>query len=765
MYMATPPLLPAFSSRAGQLEFVELDEDDIDTENLHAHVVLPEAKHLLLSDTLHPGAVVAGQQDLDAHALLLELARLAPSVAKDFAPKGKDGEGVVFRLVDEAGLGGAESGYVAMSYCWGRDKENGGLPRKMVSPVGDLPFGWVRTVEQVPLPVGRSLFEAVVRERGVGEGLWFDQVCINQEDDFEKAAAIGAMDTIYKNARKVIVALEDVLAEESEELFLRWYAEQYEKSELPGHQQPHLGMNPPFMQRFPLLRSFFERMLGSAWFGRAWCAQELRMGRSIVFLVPSLVDEEDGCYTFVRITSAFFLHLLILASECLQLFPSLNSRISSLLLLFLQKTRNDERDAIMVRNPGVLLSPENELPTPFVPTIAEIFRQNASGNSRLPEYLRRLDANRDKTAIALSAGKLPIRMKPASPLQRPTIEDECLRQLLLVGIAAHDPVALCTTGAPLCLHDGSVSWLTHPSSQDIPSSHLHHPLPRFTPKTPITQSSDGRAEYAQLDLVFLDLPHRSHSNPNFPTYVQRARHYIELCMQYFTLLPNATPSFTSWQTPHNPRAPAMKNVFVQTLACCFECGPQWLLDVSARIQPPEHVVAPQAAEALFHPHLAAETYINTPDGRHAFTSVLNLLGAVVALGIPWASGASERTCGPMVVSLSPSPSPSPLEPLPFDSPKAVVFAPFAHSKTLLVAVPEAVKMAEYGVLARGWVLTPFQSFTGSRSPGATVNWTLQGKTVVFGGAGFEGGLGGREGMGGHRVYGPVGVGLASPATV
>ena len=42
------------------------------------------------------------------------------------------------------------------------------------------------------------------------EGVWIDQCCIRQNDDFEKGLAIGCMDLIYKSARRVVVALEDI---------------------------------------------------------------------------------------------------------------------------------------------------------------------------------------------------------------------------------------------------------------------------------------------------------------------------------------------------------------------------------------------------------------------------------------------------------------------------------------------------------------------------------------------------------------------------
>ncbi|KAF2110589.1 heterokaryon incompatibility protein-domain-containing protein [Lophiotrema nucula] len=745
MYMANPPSFND-STRAGQCEFIDVEEDEVDTSNLQAHIVGPEATQSLLLDR-HPWT--PPEPPLDPEALLSDLTQLAPSVAKSVTIKNRDADELVLRLIYNTDVVQDESSYIAMSYCW--KKVNREMSRKIVSPTGDLPFGWVRTVEQFPLPTSKAMFEAVLRERSSEqEGLWFDQACINQEDEEEKATTIGAIDSIYRNARTVVVALDDIAADEHEESFFRQYIEQYSSSDQPSNQQPSLGLKPPMVLRHRPMRTFIERILSSIWFERAWCAHEMRMGRNYVFIVPCVSDEDDEVFTFIRFAGSFFLHLLSLAGEAPHAFPGSQGQISSLHQLLARKIMIEEQFAIQARNSGVQLSPNLELPNQYIPSIAEIFRQKAGGNPRLPEYLRRLDANRDRVSIALSYAGLPLALRPASPLQRPNIEDECLRQLLLICLAARDAVALCTTGTPLQLHDGSISWICRPTSLDVlPST---QPLPRFSSKTSaISQASDGRAEYVQLDLVFLDLPHRTQPNPYFPIYVQRARLFIDLCIQHRI---QSLTTWTSWQAPGHPRAPPMKNMFVQTLACAFQCGPGWFFDVSNRLLQPEQQLGIQAIEILLHPQLDIQNFIITPDGQRALSLLLAFLCTLITNGIPWASGASERTCGPMVVSLSHTSHTS----------RAIIFAPFEHSKTLLVAVPDAVKAPEYASLARGWILTPFREFTGSPS-GTTVKWTLVGKSVVFGDKGFDGSLGGGQGGEGrgHMVFGPTG--LRSPMSV
>ncbi|KAF2468609.1 uncharacterized protein BDR25DRAFT_231222 [Lindgomyces ingoldianus] len=754
-----PPMSDPFP-RMGHCEFLEIDRDDLDTSTLHAHVVGENARRGILVDR-HPW--VSDTSSIDAETLLQDLGRLAPTVAKDFVPKSKAVDDLVFRLINDVeNIAEEETSFVALSYCW----KDGSMvsPRKEVSPVGNLPFGWVREVEQFPLPTSPAMFQAVLRERQTeSEGLWFDQVCINQDDEEEKAAAIGAIDTIYRNARTVVVALDDIVADEKEVAFLRHYLDQYTYSNLPVYQHPNRGLNPPFMHAQSPFRLFFERILSSTFFERAWCGHEMRLARSHVFLVPCLTGVDDGSYSFIRFTGAFFLHMLTLAMEIVSVYPKHQARKISLQQLFNRRAKMQEREVLLARSPVTPLTPMIE-PFTYVTAIAETFKMKANGSPRLPEYLRRLDANRDKTCIALNASGLPLVLKPVSPLQRPSIEDECLRQLLLVGLAARDPVSLCTTGPPLQLHDGSVSWLARPTTLDIVSS--SQSLPRFKPPTTqITQASDGRAEYVQLDLVFLELPHRAYPNPNFTSHVQRARTIIDLCLQ-FTI--PSHPTWTSWQIPNHTRAPSMKNIFVQTLACCFECGANWLLDLSTRYQPSAQSLSREVVDVFCSPLFQIQNYVTTPEGRQSFTLLLNFLSVLITHGIPWASSATERSHGPMVVTLPsthPSSSPSSIStsapiPHPISAPtpnscfsKAIIFAPFEYSKQLLVAVPQAVKSTDYDSLARGWILTAMNPYTGS-PPGPVVNWTLQGKSRVFGDRGFNAGLAEGKGRGGHRVFGP-----------
>ncbi|KAJ4311330.1 hypothetical protein N0V94_008005, partial [Neodidymelliopsis sp. IMI 364377] len=532
-YTTTPA---SYLPRLGHLEFLELDEEELDTSGLQAKLIQSPTREYLLSRQRLWN--VSARDEFDADTLLADLGHLAPSVAKDFIPKKHTEANFTFRLINDVDHHGDEEGYIAMSYCWKKTTRD--TPRKVVE---DLPFAWTREVEQFPLPTSGTLFQAALKEKAVGEGLWFDQVCVNQDDDAERAITIGAIDTIYENARLVVVALDDIVATFEEEQFLRCYLDQYSFSDLNLDQQPNANQTPPFMCQYPAFVSFLERFIGSEWFERAWCAHEMRLGQQHVFLLRCSSQYDDEVQTVIRVTSSFLLHMLVLAGEVLTFTPTQQTRIRSLRDFFIGHNSTKPNNDLAVQRPDTPHAPPAE-PCAFIPTLVDIFQMKAGGNPKLPEYLRRLDANRDKMCIALSASNLPLALAPSNAYQRPNIEDECLRSLLL--------------------------------------------------------------------------------------------------------------------TPN--------------------------LD-------------PHSIDMLLNPHLIIQNYILLPEGQAALSALLSFLSSLLITGIPWASGATERTHGPLIVS---APTPSYLSIDPTYGGKAIIFAPFAHSKTLLVAVPDAVKAAEYNGLARAW---------------------------------------------------------------
>jgi hypothetical protein len=142
---------------------------------------------------------------------LKRVSEIAPSLAKTFALKSVVRDNLVFRLVNDCRIQ-VETSYIALSYRWNaeslfrRDKQH--------------------EQQTFLLPTTPAMFQAVFEERrSEREGLWVDQICINQDDELEKANTIGAMDVIFENARAVIIALDDIKLEWDEAAYLQTYTQ------------------------------------------------------------------------------------------------------------------------------------------------------------------------------------------------------------------------------------------------------------------------------------------------------------------------------------------------------------------------------------------------------------------------------------------------------------------------------------------------------------------------------------------------------------
>ena len=89
--------------------------------------------------------------------------------------------------------------YVALSYSWRTD-------------------GWTVVADAYRpssasqgLPICEVLWKFLVAQLEEDEeGVWADQLCLDQDDRLEKVSAIASMDSLYANARFVYIALEDV---------------------------------------------------------------------------------------------------------------------------------------------------------------------------------------------------------------------------------------------------------------------------------------------------------------------------------------------------------------------------------------------------------------------------------------------------------------------------------------------------------------------------------------------------------------------------
>jgi Heterokaryon incompatibility protein (HET) len=112
----------------------------------------------------------------------------------------------VFDQVDGSRKSPDLTSYIAISYCWHYSSWQ---------PAGSLvydPWHWTTThVQDSTLPVTSPMLSAFLDERKDSTGpFWIDQHSIRQENGQDKISAVTSMDSIYRCAGKVVVALDDV---------------------------------------------------------------------------------------------------------------------------------------------------------------------------------------------------------------------------------------------------------------------------------------------------------------------------------------------------------------------------------------------------------------------------------------------------------------------------------------------------------------------------------------------------------------------------
>ncbi|KAH0436331.1 hypothetical protein CcaCcLH18_04351 [Colletotrichum camelliae] len=145
--------------------------------------------------------------------------------------------------------------YLAISYSWHNSQ-------------------WPATPHSAPVPgsiwpIGKRFAEAIVSERGhVREGIWMDQICIDQENNSEKQLAIACMDVVYRTCRKLVVLLEDVeLTEDEADLCRKYEAFAYK-----------LDHEPQDTTEAVLLISLHDKVAAARWWQRSWCFHEFVVG-------------------------------------------------------------------------------------------------------------------------------------------------------------------------------------------------------------------------------------------------------------------------------------------------------------------------------------------------------------------------------------------------------------------------------------------------------------------------------------------------------
>jgi hypothetical protein len=124
-------------------------------------------------------------------------------------------------------------------------------------------------------PISQKMLTAIsLLRQHESEGIWIDQLCVNQQNFSAKMQAINSMDIIYRSARLVVIVLEDV--EMTREELRAWKK---------GLKNRELGTTQRLETATSVLNSV-RKITDSRWLSRAWCYQEYTLSRNYVFLIP-----------------------------------------------------------------------------------------------------------------------------------------------------------------------------------------------------------------------------------------------------------------------------------------------------------------------------------------------------------------------------------------------------------------------------------------------------------------------------------------------
>ena len=153
--------------------------------------------------------------------------------------------------------------YDAVSYCWGDDTTPATIQ-----------------VNEHDLQIRKSLLAfltASLDRNPPLRPLWIDAICLNQDDDVEKADHIPLMGQIYKNASRTIVWLGEADEDTHRTLvFMKGVISvTREYNMMVG-----IGKEDGYQPEWEAVRRYMRR----AWFGRLWVMQEVLLSENIEIL-------------------------------------------------------------------------------------------------------------------------------------------------------------------------------------------------------------------------------------------------------------------------------------------------------------------------------------------------------------------------------------------------------------------------------------------------------------------------------------------------
>ncbi|MCJ1344709.1 hypothetical protein MMC31_002912 [Peltigera leucophlebia] len=269
-----------------------------------------------------------------------------------------------------------------------------------------------------------------------------DRHCINQDDEREKAMAVASMDIIYKCARLIVVVLEDIWIDKSEEDVLRDLIDMYRKKALLD-----LTTKPELSR---IATGLLWKIFSARWFSRAWCGHELHVSNNQVFLIRIKGEDAVGG-RIVRITAEFLHDLSTIEADFVSWVADSDEFMSMKAIYNSRRARfNKLIYARLSRQPGPLIQSQDNAKMPsYMRIFAETFSLKSSITS-------------DKLAIALNISQCGLYLKGSAKTN-----SECCELFTLLALAVGDSTALSSSGDKMRGDGNKLSWIQWPRPGDI----------------------------------------------------------------------------------------------------------------------------------------------------------------------------------------------------------------------------------------------------------------------------------------------------------
>lgn len=649
----------------------------------HVHLLSREEKSRLLGSD--------PDTDTDPDALLAQLHALNPNVASRFEVKPNMEQLFNFRLIygNREVISRQHQSFIALSY-----------RRK-------LQVDKNRHHHHFTLPLEPEIFQAVWDERQSDtEGVWIDQICIDQESDVERTISMSAMDLVYRSARLIVVALDDIELNAQEGILLQKHMDEYNAMSHVPPRQRFRHKQPPYLESHDDLYKIVRRMLSSSWFRRAWCRHEMRLAKHHIFLIPCRSSNTRSGRDVLRFNSKCIAHLLDLSTE-VPFEPEVESVKPALHAFFRDRSKMTPDERQMSSHHGN-----------FSTVVAEVFAMEAGGDPRVPAEQRLSDARKDKISIILNTMECGLALQSRFRMEGLYNRDsECFHDLSLLALAARDPGVLCSVGAPLVIDEGVTSWMFVPTVADAGLNNTKT-LPRLPGNFKCVTKTSGLEHFIQLDLKFL-----RHGNAWRPTLDQElldlAQHFTSVCEK--RKWGRNRKRYLTHDRKANLLFGPMKEVYVETLALILYCGPDWMGDVCQRYSMSRWKVDLQGAcELLIALNNTNGRWPDTAWSERAAGFIMDFVNFLVIRGLPQRQISKPEPWRPCCVTMP-------------TGGRVLTFTPVSDS-SVRPAIPSVLINPDYVHLARLWVLKPRtinHNHTTNPISEDISDWTLLGKSVLF----------------------------------